>query len=122
MLIETEVGKVAHVVQALQDLDGVQVAEDLAGPYDVIGKIHDSGLGSARPAGGLSHPGRGRHHPHPHLHIDPPVAAEAVATTATPPSRCSGPETHTSGRSCEVIVGSNTASARPGSLLKDPGL
>ncbi len=31
-----EVGKVAHVAQALSDLDGVQLAEDLAGPYDVV--------------------------------------------------------------------------------------
>jgi DNA-binding Lrp family transcriptional regulator len=44
VLIETEVGKVAHVVQALHGLDGVQVAEDLAGPYDVIAKIQASGL------------------------------------------------------------------------------
>jgi DNA-binding Lrp family transcriptional regulator len=39
VLIQTEVGKVAHVAQALSDLDGVQVAEDLAGPYDIIAKI-----------------------------------------------------------------------------------
>jgi hypothetical protein len=32
VLIETEVGKIAHVAQALSDLDGVQVAEDLVGP------------------------------------------------------------------------------------------
>ena len=44
VLIETEVGKVDHVVQALHGLDGVQVAEDLAGPYDVIAKIQASGL------------------------------------------------------------------------------
>ena len=34
VLIQTEVGKVAHGAQALSDLDGVPVAEDLAGPYD----------------------------------------------------------------------------------------
>jgi DNA-binding Lrp family transcriptional regulator len=39
VLIETEVGKVAHVAQALAKLDGVQLAEDLAGPYDVIAKV-----------------------------------------------------------------------------------
>jgi DNA-binding Lrp family transcriptional regulator len=39
VLIETEVGKVAHVAQALTKLDGVQLAEDLAGPYDVIAKL-----------------------------------------------------------------------------------
>jgi DNA-binding Lrp family transcriptional regulator len=39
VLILTEVGKVAHVAQALSDLDGVQVAEDITGPYDIIAKI-----------------------------------------------------------------------------------
>jgi DNA-binding Lrp family transcriptional regulator len=39
-----EVGKVAHVTQALSDLDGVQSAEDLAGPYDVIARVQASGL------------------------------------------------------------------------------
>jgi DNA-binding Lrp family transcriptional regulator len=41
VLIQTEVGKVAH---ALSDLDGVQVAEDLTGPYDVIARIQAPGL------------------------------------------------------------------------------
>jgi DNA-binding Lrp family transcriptional regulator len=44
VLIQTEVGKVAHVSQALNDLDGVQVAEDLAGPYDVIARVQARGL------------------------------------------------------------------------------
>jgi DNA-binding Lrp family transcriptional regulator len=44
VLIETEVGKVAHGAQALSDVDGVQVAEDLAGPYDVIARIQAPGL------------------------------------------------------------------------------
>ena len=44
VLILTEVGKVAHVAQALNDLDGVESAEDLAGPYDVIARIHAPGL------------------------------------------------------------------------------
>jgi DNA-binding Lrp family transcriptional regulator len=44
VLIETEVGKVAHVAQALGDVDGVEVAEDIAGPYDVIAKIQAPGL------------------------------------------------------------------------------
>ena len=44
MLIETEVGKVAHVAQALTKLDGVQLAEDLAGPYDVIAKVQAPSL------------------------------------------------------------------------------
>ena len=44
VLIETQVGKVAHVAQALTDLDGVESAEDLAGPYDVIARVEASGL------------------------------------------------------------------------------
>jgi DNA-binding Lrp family transcriptional regulator len=44
VLILTEVGKVAHVARALSDLDGVQVAEDLAGSYDVIARIQAPSL------------------------------------------------------------------------------
>jgi DNA-binding Lrp family transcriptional regulator len=44
VLIETEVGKVAHVAQAITELEGVQLAEDLAGPYDVIAKVQASSL------------------------------------------------------------------------------
>jgi DNA-binding Lrp family transcriptional regulator len=44
VLIQTEVGKVAHVARALSGLDGVQVAEDLAGPYDVIARVQAPGL------------------------------------------------------------------------------
>ena len=44
VLIETEVGKVAHVAQALTKLDGVQLAEDLAGPYDVIATLQAPNL------------------------------------------------------------------------------
>jgi DNA-binding Lrp family transcriptional regulator len=44
VLIETEVGKVAHVAQAISKLDGVQLAEDLAGPYDVIARLQAPSL------------------------------------------------------------------------------
>jgi DNA-binding Lrp family transcriptional regulator len=44
VLIQTEVGKVAHVAQALGELDGVQLAEDVAGPYDVIARVQAPGL------------------------------------------------------------------------------
>ena len=44
VLIETQVGKVAHVAQALSDLDGVDSAEDLTGPYDIIARIQAPGL------------------------------------------------------------------------------
>jgi DNA-binding Lrp family transcriptional regulator len=44
VLILTEVGKVAHVAHALSNLDGVQVAEDITGPYDVIARIQAPSL------------------------------------------------------------------------------
>ena len=44
VLIETEVGKVAHVAQAITVLDGVRLAEDLAGPYDVIARLQAPSL------------------------------------------------------------------------------
>ena len=44
VLIQTQVGKVAHVAQALTRLDGVQLAEDLAGPYDVIATLQAPSL------------------------------------------------------------------------------
>jgi DNA-binding Lrp family transcriptional regulator len=44
VLIQTEVGKVAHVAQALGDVDGVQLAEDITGPYDVIARIQAPSL------------------------------------------------------------------------------
>jgi DNA-binding Lrp family transcriptional regulator len=44
VLIQTEVGKVAHVAQALSELDGVQLVDDLAGPYDVIARVQAPGL------------------------------------------------------------------------------
>jgi DNA-binding Lrp family transcriptional regulator len=36
VLIQTEVGKAGQVAQAIGGIDGVQRAEDVAGPYDVI--------------------------------------------------------------------------------------
>ena len=44
VLIESEVGKVAHVARAITKLDGVQLAEDLAGPYDVIANVQAPSL------------------------------------------------------------------------------
>jgi DNA-binding Lrp family transcriptional regulator len=44
VLIETEVGKVAHVAQALGDVDGVEVADDVTCPYDIIAKIQAPSL------------------------------------------------------------------------------
>jgi len=44
VLIQTEVGKAAHVAQAVSDLEGVQLAEDVTGPYDVIARVQAPGM------------------------------------------------------------------------------
>ena len=36
ILIQTEVGKAAQVAKEIADIKGVQQAEDVTGPYDVI--------------------------------------------------------------------------------------
>jgi DNA-binding Lrp family transcriptional regulator len=36
ILIQAEVGKAAQVVKEIKGIDGVQEAEDVTGPYDVI--------------------------------------------------------------------------------------
>lgn len=36
ILIQTEVGKAAEVARIIGDLEGVALAEDVTGPYDVI--------------------------------------------------------------------------------------
>lgn len=36
ILVQTEVGKAADVAKAIAQIDGVTVADDVTGPYDVI--------------------------------------------------------------------------------------
>ena len=36
ILVQTEVGKAAQVAEKIVELEGVQQAEDVTGPYDVI--------------------------------------------------------------------------------------
>ncbi len=36
ILVQTEVGKAAEVARAIGTVDGVTLAEDVTGPYDVI--------------------------------------------------------------------------------------
>jgi DNA-binding Lrp family transcriptional regulator len=36
ILIQTEVGKAAQVAEKIAEIEGVQQAEDVTGPYDVI--------------------------------------------------------------------------------------
>ena len=38
ILVQTEVGKAAQVAEKIAEINGVQQAEDVTGPYDVIAR------------------------------------------------------------------------------------
>ena len=42
ILIQTDVGKAASVASAIAGLEGVAMAEDVTGPYDVIARVEAS--------------------------------------------------------------------------------
>ncbi len=44
ILIQTEVGKAAEVARIIAGLDGVALAEDVTGPYDVIVQAEASSI------------------------------------------------------------------------------
>jgi DNA-binding Lrp family transcriptional regulator len=44
VLIQAEVGTAARVAREGSDLDGVERAEDVTGPYDVIARVQARGL------------------------------------------------------------------------------
>ena len=39
ILIQTEVGRAASVAHSISELEGVALAEDVTGPYDVIARV-----------------------------------------------------------------------------------
>ncbi len=44
ILVQTEVGKAAQVAKDILEITGVQLAEDVAGPYDVIARAEARNL------------------------------------------------------------------------------
>jgi DNA-binding Lrp family transcriptional regulator len=44
VLIQTEVGKAAEVTRKLSEIEGVVLAEDVTGPYDVIARAEASSI------------------------------------------------------------------------------
>ncbi|WP_110205994.1 Lrp/AsnC family transcriptional regulator [Nocardioides daejeonensis] len=44
ILIQTDVGKAAEVARAVREVDGVTLAEDVTGPYDVIVRAEASSV------------------------------------------------------------------------------
>ncbi len=64
ILIQTEVGKAAQVAKEVNDIDGVDAAEDVTGPYDVIVRASARQRRRPRQAGRCKNPGSGGHHAH----------------------------------------------------------
>jgi DNA-binding Lrp family transcriptional regulator len=44
VLIQTEVGKAAGVARQIGEIDGVVLAEDVTGPYDVIARVEATSI------------------------------------------------------------------------------
>jgi DNA-binding Lrp family transcriptional regulator len=44
ILIQTEVGKAAHVARDISAIEGVTLAEDVTGPYDVIARVEATSI------------------------------------------------------------------------------
>jgi DNA-binding Lrp family transcriptional regulator len=44
ILVQTEVGKAAQVAKDIVRIEGVQLAEDVTGPYDVIARVEARNL------------------------------------------------------------------------------
>lgn len=44
ILVQTEVGKAADVAKAIAEIDGVTLAEDVTGPYDVIVRVEGASV------------------------------------------------------------------------------
>ena len=67
VLIQTEVGKAARVTSEIVDITGVQQAQAVTGPYDVIVRAEARNLDELGKLGGRAGTGGRRHHQDPHL-------------------------------------------------------
>ena len=79
ILIQTEVGKSTSVAAAISAVEGVLVAEDVTGPYDVIARVEARNvdeLGKLVIARVQEVPG---HHPHPDVHRRPRLRTPSAA-------------------------------------------
>jgi AsnC-like helix-turn-helix protein len=74
ILVQTEVGKAARVAEEIVQIQGVQQAEDVTGPYDVIVRAEARNIDELGQAGGRAGAGGQRHHQDPHLPGGPPLA------------------------------------------------
>ena len=55
ILVQTNVGKAAEVAHAISAIQGVTLAEDVTGPYDVIVRAEASSVDELGQLGGVGH-------------------------------------------------------------------
>ena len=67
VLIQTDVGRAAHVAQQVNAVEGVVVAEGVTGPYDVIARAEAPSMNDLGRMVVRRHPADRGHHPHHHL-------------------------------------------------------
>ena len=88
ILVQTNVGKAAEVASAIGAIQGVTLAEDVTGPYDVIVRAEAVQRRRARPAGRRPGADGARHHPdgdlprRPHLSRSAPARRRPVGWSA----------------------------------------
>ena len=85
ILIQTEVGKAANVAHDIAQIEGVTLAEDVTGPYDVIVRAEAESVDDLGKLVRRQGPERAGHHPHPHLPRRPPLTPAEV-TASRPPA------------------------------------
>ena len=67
ILVQTNVGKAAEVAHAIANIQGVTLAEDVTGPYDVIVRAEAARCRRAWSARGRQSASSAWHYPHGHL-------------------------------------------------------
>ncbi len=81
LLIQTEVGKAAHVVEAIRAIDGVVSADDVTGPHDAIVLIEAEDIDDLGKMVVSKIQAVDGHHPHPHLPRRPPLTPTRTCVT-----------------------------------------
>ena len=79
VLIQTDVGQAGQVASAAAEIDGVEQALPLAGPYDVIVRAEARSIDALGQIGRVTDPGHHWGHAHPDLLSGAPLAGEDAA-------------------------------------------
>jgi hypothetical protein len=88
ILIQTEVGKAAQVAKDIVDITGVQQAEAVAGPFDMVVRAEARDIDQLGKLVVAARAGDRRHHQDPHLPGGAPLELrDQTCSTARVPAR-----------------------------------